>query len=142
MPDESRGQNACGLGGAMSAVQKPIESYPPELVVAEQSRILIYTDENGDVVIHQYCRDEGDVVILVCPQNALSLVRGILKAAGFDAGAIKTEINVKDPTATERQRRHRDNVRDRNGEASVTVTTKVANDPALPRDERDAPTAS
>ena len=112
----------------MSAFQERIVSDPSELAVSEQSPIYVSSDGDGDVVIHQYRWDEGDVLIFLCPHNAAALCRAILKAAEFDAEAVEREINVKDATATERQRRHRQKLRDSHGQDNVTVTAKVVND--------------
>ncbi|XIA63227.1 hypothetical protein ACFIOY_29030 [Bradyrhizobium sp. TZ2] len=106
----------------MSMFQEPIASDPSDLVVSEQSRIFVSTDGDGDVVIHQYCRDRGDSLIYVCPQNALALSRAILKAAGVSSDATTGELTAKRTAANERQRRHREKLRDCHGQKNVTVT--------------------
>jgi hypothetical protein len=53
-----------------------------------------------------------------------------LEAAEVDADAIQNDVTVKDATAKERQRRHREKLRDCHGQQNVTVTAK-------PRSELD-----
>jgi hypothetical protein len=106
----------------MSALQEPIVPDPSDLVVSEQSRIFVSIDDDGDVVIHQYCRDDGDSLIFVCPQNAPVLCSAILKAAGLSPDATAGELTAKRTAANERQRRHREKLRDCHGHQNVTVT--------------------
>jgi hypothetical protein len=110
----------------MSAFQERIVSDPSDLVISQQSEIFVSTDDDGDVVIHQYRWDEGDVLIFVCQQNAQTLCNAILKAAGFDPDSVLR--TAKDPHAAERQRRHREKARDCHGQDGVTVTAKAASD--------------
>ena len=76
------------------------------------------------VVIHQVSHDDGDVLIFICPDNAPTLCRAILKAAGLDPDSASCTVTAKDPTANDRQRRHREKLRDSHGRLNVTVTAE------------------
>jgi hypothetical protein len=99
-----------------------------DVVIPEQPPISVYTNEAGAIVIKQFQWEEGDVFVFVLPHNAVALCKGILEAAEVDADAIQNDVTVKDATAKERQRRHREKLRDCHAQKSVTVTAELAND--------------
>src|SRR5260370_28240066 len=113
------------------------------LVMPEQAPICLFTDDNGGIVItQQHWREcEDEVFITVRPENVRALCRAIFKEAGIDPDTEAREVGVKDATANERQRRHRDKLRDGRDQASVTVTAKLANDVDETSHERGTPAA-
>lgn len=97
----------------------------PNVVVAEQAPISVYTDEEGDVVISQIRWPDDPVEVFVTPHNTEALCRAMLDAAEVDLIiSAEREATPKDATANERQRRHREKLRDRHGQQNVTVTAK------------------
>jgi hypothetical protein len=92
--------------------------------VSEQFATYVFTNKHDDVVIHQVSHDDGDVLIFICPDNAPTLCRAILKAAGLDPDSASCTVTAKDPTANDRQRRHREKLRDSHGRLNVTVTAE------------------
>ena len=93
--------------------------------IAEQAPISVYLGEGGDVVISQFRWPDDPVCVFVLPQNAVVLCRAILDAAEVDLIiSAEREATPKDATANERQRRHREKLRDRHGQHNVTVTPK------------------
>jgi hypothetical protein len=114
------------------------------LVVPEQAPICVYLDDHGAIVINQqqWRESEDEVFITVRPEYVRTLCRAILKEAGIDLDTEAHEISVKDATANERQRRHREKLRDGHTQRSVTVTTNLVNDPDEPCHERNTPAAS
>jgi hypothetical protein len=121
-PNEDRHQSDRHLGGAMSAFQEHSFPGPSDLVVSLQWRTWVSVHEDGDVVIHQDSRDDGDVFVFISPQNVPALSKALLKAAGLDSDATARELTAKRATANERQRRHRERLRDSHGQDNVTVT--------------------
>jgi len=133
------------MNGSMLASQMPPDwSESPLLAVPEQAPICVYIDDNGAIVINQQQWRESDdeVFITVRPEHVRTLCRAILKEAGIDLDAEAREVIVKDATANERQRRHREKLRDGHAQNSVTVTTNLVNDPDEPSHEKGVPTAS
>lgn len=126
----------------MSGFQERIIADPSDRVVSEQSEIFVSTDDDGDVIIHQYRWDEGDVLIFVCPQNALAVSKAILKAAGIDPDATAREVIAERASANERQRRHREKLRDSHADNTVTVTAKLTNELDDTDHERSSSAAS
>jgi hypothetical protein len=95
------------------------------VVIAKQAPISVYRNETGDVVISQYQWPDDPECVFVLPQNTEALCRAILDAAEVDLIiSAEREATPKDATANERQRRHREKLRDRHGQQSVTVTAK------------------
>lgn len=95
------------------------------VVVAGQAPISVYLGEAGDVVISQFQWPDDPVYVLVRPHNAEALCRAVLDAAEVDLIiSAEGEATPKDPTANERQRRHREKLCDRHGQQNVTVTAK------------------
>ncbi len=131
------------MSGSMLASQGPDYSDDNSLVIPEQAPIRVFTDDGGVVVInqHQWRESEDEVYILFRPEHAFTLCRAILKEAGFDPDSVLREVSVKDPHATERQRRHREKLRDSHGHQNVTVTEKLANDADEHTQEKGSATA-
>jgi hypothetical protein len=107
------------------------------LVVPEQAPICVYLDDSGAIVINQQKWRESDdeVFILVRPEHVRILCSALLKEAGIDPDFDAREVGVKDATATERQRRRRERLRDGHDQNSVTVTGQIANDVDRPHQE-------
>jgi hypothetical protein len=124
-------------GSRLVAPMPPDWADYPTLVVHEQSPICVYSDDHGAIHINQqqWREAEDEVVIIVRPEQALTLCRAILNEAGIDPGTASREFSVKDVTANERQRRRREKLRDRHGEATVTVTANLASDVHEPHSE-------
>jgi hypothetical protein len=131
------------MTGSMLASQVPDYSDDDSLVIPEQAPIRVFTDDGGVIVInqHQWRESEDEVYILFRPEHAFALCRAILKEAGFEADSVLREVAVKDPHATERQRRRREKLRDRHDHDGVTVTAKLVNDADENHQERDSATA-
>jgi hypothetical protein len=112
-----------------------------DLAVAEQPPIWVYTNEADAIVIKQYQCEEGNVFIFVRPHNAMALCRKVLEAAEIDPDVVLRDV-PKDVSARERQRRHRERLRDSHGQDNVTVTAKLANDVDEPHQEMGSLTTS
>jgi hypothetical protein len=126
----------------MLVSQVPDYSDDTSLVIPEQAPIRVFTDDGGVVVInqHQWRESEDEVYILFRPEHAFALCRAILKEAGFDPDSVLREVAVKDPHATERQRRHREKLRDCHGRPNVTVTAKPTSEVDGHHQERSSAT--
>ena len=77
--------------------------------------VFVYEDD-GTVVINQFQWRDGEVFISFRPEFAVGLCRAILEEAGIDPDTAFREVSVKDATAKERQRRHREKQRDGHGQ--------------------------
>ena len=105
---------------------------------------LVYQSRSGPPTqpwlepdINAYLREiRSDVVIV--PIGFLSDHMEVL----YDLDTEAREVGIKDATANERQRRHREKLRDGHAQNSVTVTTNLVNDPDQPCREKGVPTAS
>jgi hypothetical protein len=129
----------------MLASQMPPDwSESPLLVIPEQAPICVFMDDDGAIVINQQQWRESDdeVFITVRPEHVRTLCKAILKEAGIDLDTEAREVGIKDATANERQRRHREKLRDGHAQNSVTVTTNLVNDPDEPCHEKGETTAS
>jgi len=105
------------------------------VVQPQVERVAIYSNENGDIVVREEQRwdEERDQVIIIAQGHALRAARAILEAAGLgdvcfyrrtEGGLYEDvqveptvgdapEIESKDRTAAERQRRRRAKQRDK-----------------------------
>ena len=127
----------------MLASQAPDYSDDSDLVIPEQAPIRVFTDDDGDVVInqHQWRESEDEVYISFRPEHAAVLCRAILKKAEVDLDIVERKVAAKDATASERQRRHREKLRDSHADNTVTVTAKLTNE-LDDTDERSSSVAS
>jgi hypothetical protein len=126
----------------MSGPEELDDSDDSDVVVAEQAPISVYTNKAGAVVINQFQWQDGPVCVFVIPHNAAALCRAILDEAEVDLVLAEREVTAKDATANERQRRHREKLRDSHAQNSVTVTANLPNDPDQPCQEKGAAAAS
>lgn len=94
------------------------------IAVAEQLAIAIYPNPKGVVVVRQERAwdEDSDTVIFVNPDHARAVAAAILEAAGLEpdvviAGLLAPPATppVADPTAAERQRRHRQRLKQGGG---------------------------
>jgi hypothetical protein len=88
------------------------------VVVRTQMAIAIYLNPYGELVIRQegQMHPDEDVWVVIAPDNVPAVIEAMQEAIGTaDAPATVT----KDPTAANRQRRHRD--RHRDGVTPVTA---------------------
>jgi hypothetical protein len=109
----------------MSGPEDLDDSEDSDVVVAEQAPISVYPNEAGTIVINQFQWRDGPVCVFVTPHNVEALCRAMLDAAELDLViSVECEVTAKDSTANERQRRHREKLRDRHGQRNVTVTGK------------------
>jgi hypothetical protein len=109
----------------MSGPEELEDAEDSDVVVAEQAPISVYTNEAGAVVINQFQWRDGPVCVFVMPHNVEALCRAMIDAAEVDLIiSAEHEVTTKDATANERQRRHREKLRDRHGRQNVTVTAK------------------
>ncbi len=82
-------------------------------VLREQPLTAVYVGENGHVVIRQRSEWDSDQVILVGPENAVTLAEAIISAAGLDfpisdVNTRSAETSTRKPkSAAERQRLRR-----------------------------------
>ncbi len=106
-------------------------------VIPEQAPICVYIDDSGAIVINQqqWRESEDEVFITVRPEHVRTLCRAMFKEAGIDSDTESREVSVKDATASERQRRRRERLRDGHEQNSVTVTDQIANDVDGPHQE-------
>jgi len=94
-----------------------------DVVVREQASIAVYSNPNSEVVIRRKADwdEDGDVWIVVAPDRARALCESIMRVAADLLGEVTTlqisppKPNGRDRTAAERQRRHRDKLRDSHG---------------------------
>jgi hypothetical protein len=94
------------------------------VVIPEQQQIEVYTSDAGYIVIKKSAWprwSEDDVPLCLRPEHVVPVCRAILKEVGIDLNLLLREVGTKDPTANERQRRHRGKLRDRHDQDSVTV---------------------
>jgi hypothetical protein len=121
------GERSARLNGhrTMSGPEELEDAEDSDVVVAEQAPISVYTNEAGAVVINQFQWRDGPVCVFVLPHNVEALCRAMIDAAEVDLIiSAEHEVTTKDATANERQRRHREKLRDRHGRQNVTVTAK------------------
>src|SRR5260370_16456371 len=105
----------------MSGPEELDDSDESDVVVVEQAPISVYTNQAGAVVINQFQWQDGPVCVFVIPHNAAALCRAILDEAEVDLVLAEREVTAKDATANERQRRHREKLRDRHAQNSTTL---------------------
>jgi len=121
----------------LASEMPPDWSDSPLLVIPEQAPICVYIDDSGAIVINQqqWRESEDEVFITVRPEHVRTLCRAMFKEAGIDSDTESREVSVKDATASERQRRRRERLRDGHEQNSVTVTDQIANDVDGPHQE-------
>jgi len=113
------------------------------VVIPEQAPISVYRNEAGGVVISQYQWPDDPVFVFVLPHNAEALCRAILDAAEVDLIiSAEHEVTAKDPTANDRQRRHRAKLRDSHGQQNVTVTANRTDEIDGDHEERGSATTA
>ena len=97
-------------------------SQETELAVRQQMATTIYFNESGDVVVRQReYFDDGDAIVILTLDNAVKLAHAMLRLVDAEAEVPASTAAPKDPTATQRQRRHRDKHRD---SSAQTVTSE------------------
>jgi hypothetical protein len=88
------------------------------LVVPEQPAIAVFVNNGGEVVVRQKCTDDdGDVYVLIQPENARLVALAIMEAAKLSAACFDDDpcpIPAQSSSAAERQRRYRQRKRDAN----------------------------
>ncbi|NEU96952.1 hypothetical protein [Bradyrhizobium uaiense] len=104
-----------------------------DAVIPDQDAIAVYKNDQGDIAIKQFRWPDEDGSIFVRPEYAFAFCRAVLEKAGFDPDLLLRETKAKDVTANERQRRHREKLRDGHGKDSVIVTAE--NKSLQPRQE-------
>ncbi|QIG91973.1 hypothetical protein [Bradyrhizobium sp. 6(2017)] len=55
-----------------------------DVVIPEQPRTAIFTNDDGQVVVRQHCWPDDDVVVVISPPHAITVALAILRAAGHD----------------------------------------------------------